>query len=151
MQLWDWLQSTGLAAWIRESLWAYPAVLSAHAIGMAIVVGIVLMIDFRALGFAAHIPMGAFDRLMVVARIGIILNVASGVLLFITDAAQFAVNTAFRIKLLLLVAGAISAWLLLATAEANERIASPRTKVVALLSVLFWLGAITAGRLTAYV
>jgi Family of unknown function (DUF6644) len=153
MQFLEWLQATWMGVFVRESLWGYPTVLSAHAIGMAIVVGMVLMIDIRVLGFAQRIPIAAFDRLFGVAWLGVGLNVLSGIMLFSADAVRFATNRMFQIKIALIIAGAISVWVLLReimSGPQGEAVISPRAKVVATLSIIFWLGAITAGRLTAY-
>jgi len=111
------------------------------------------MIDIRVLGFASRIPIAAFDRLFTVAWIGVTLNVLSGIMLFSADAARFATNRMFQIKIALIIAGAISVWVLLReimTGPQGEAVITPRAKAVAALSIIFWLGAITAGRLTAY-
>jgi hypothetical protein len=150
----EWTQSTPLAAWVRESMWGYPFVLTSHAIGMAAVVGMVLMINLRVLGFAPKIPIPAMGRLFTVARAGVALNVLSGICLFTADAVRFTENRAFQVKMALILAGAVSVWLLL-KAVANEGVedapVTAKAKVIAGLSIVFWLGAITAGRLTAYV
>lgn len=153
MQFLQWLESSGMGVFVRESLWGYPTVLSAHAIGMAIVVGMVLMIDVRVLGFVSRIPIASFNRLFGVAWLGVALNVVSGVMLFSADAVRFASNRMFQLKIGLIILGAISVWVLLReimTGPQGEAVITPRAKIVAALSIIFWLGAITAGRLTAY-
>ena len=45
--MFEWLESTAPAIWVGESLWGYPIMLGAHAIGLAIVVGIFVMLDLR--------------------------------------------------------------------------------------------------------
>ena len=57
MELLIWLETSGVATWVNESLWGYPIVLTSHAIGMAIVVGMVTVIDLRILGYAKRIPL----------------------------------------------------------------------------------------------
>ena len=42
-----WLESTALADWVRTSLIGYPFVLTVHSVGMAIMVGIVTVINLR--------------------------------------------------------------------------------------------------------
>jgi hypothetical protein len=152
MQFLAWLETSGIGVWIRESLWGYPTVLSCHAVGMAIVVGIVSMIDFRVLGFARAIPIASFDRLFTFAWAGFALNLASGVLLFIGDAQRFAVHPTFLTKIVLIILGGIFAWLLLkALHEAPaEGAATGKAKTIAVLSLLCWSGAVIAGRLIAY-
>ncbi len=151
-----WLENTGLVAIIHESLWAYPIVLSCHAIGMAVVVGIVLMIDLRILGYARGIPIPSLERLFSVAWAGFFLNLLSGTLLFSIDATRFFFLNVFRIKILLIILGMISVRMLLGAVRSStqpltaEGSASGKTKLMATLSLIFWIGAIFAGRLIAY-
>ena len=57
----DWLQKTALAVHIRDSLLLFPLLESTHVIGLAIVVGTVVIIDLRLLGLAT--THRAFSRL----------------------------------------------------------------------------------------
>ena len=47
-----WLQATGLAARIRDSLFLFPLLESAHVTGLALVFGTIAVIDLRLLGLA---------------------------------------------------------------------------------------------------
>src|SRR5262245_7807027 len=55
-----WIESSALSVWTREStsLIAYPAILSAHAIGMALAAGVNAAIALRLLGAASEISSG---------------------------------------------------------------------------------------------
>ena len=57
-----WLEEGPLGIFIRESLWGYPIVLSSHAVGMATVMGVVVALNFRVLGYAKDISVLAFDK-----------------------------------------------------------------------------------------
>ena len=50
MAIFEWIEGTQVALWVGESLWAYPFMLSLHVIGLAIVVGVIVMLDLRLLG-----------------------------------------------------------------------------------------------------
>ena len=145
----DWIQHTSVSAWISESLWGYPIVLSSHAVGMAIVVGVVTMIDIRVLGYAKQIPIASFKSLFNLAWGGFALNFISGCLLFTGDPNKFFFDWPFRIKITLIILGMISVWLLLREVKDTDESTS-RAKAIAAFSLLCWFGAITAGRLTAY-
>jgi hypothetical protein len=153
MQFLSWLEATGISQHIQYGIWAYPVILCAHSVGMAMVVGIVLMLNLRVLGFPEGIPIQAFSRLLSVAWLGFYLNAISGVLLFMPEATKLAVLWTFQLKLALIVAGGISVWLLWRTVEeykdADHRF-SRKAKIIAIISTLFWLGAITSGRYIAY-
>jgi len=144
-----WIEESGVGIWIRESVWGYPVVLSCHAVGMAIVIGVFTMIDLRVLGFARGIPISAFDRLFTVAWLGFLLNLVSGCLLFTGDAQRFFFQTVFQIKIAFIILGGISMWRLLREFRIDSE--SVKVKSIAVLSLSLWFGAIIAGRLTAYI
>lgn len=81
-----WLQETDLARYVKEGPWGYPIVLSCHAVGMALLAGVVLMIDFRVLGFGPAVPLQYLRRLNKLAFAGLVLNLISGLMLFVADA-----------------------------------------------------------------
>lgn len=155
MDFLSWLQQTGLARYVQEDPWGYPIVLSAHAVGMALLAGVVLMINFRVLGFARTVPLEYLHRLMKLAFLGLLLNLVSGLMLFVADAVTHFGNVAFRIKILLLIAGGILMVLLSrrvfpATGVDHDAAAAGSTRAIAGISVLVWTGVIVAGRLIAY-
>lgn len=149
----EWLESTAVARLVQESMWGYPIVLSAHAVGMAILVGIVLMINFRVLGFATAVPTASLRIMFKVAMVGLIINVISGTVLFTANADAFYESNPFRIKIVLLVIGGTLLAVLhrrifgngVSTGKLEDS-----TRMIAGISVLVWLGVITAGRLIAY-
>lgn len=150
-----WLQETGLARYVQEDPWAYPVVLSCHAVGMALLAGIVLMINFRVLGFGRTVPLQYLHKLINLAFAGLILNLISGLMLFAADAVSHFENTAFRVKIILLITGGILMVLLsrrVFTGPAADPAArqSVSTQVIAAMSAVVWIGVIVAGRLIAY-
>ena len=62
----NWVENSVLGIWMVDSLWAYPIVLSTHAVGMSIVVGTVVMIDLRLLGYAGDAPLDSFKSMFAV-------------------------------------------------------------------------------------
>ena len=65
-----WIQDSALGTWVAESIWGYPIVLASHALGMAVVVGTMVMINLRVLGFARNVPVTFFDKLSVITWAG---------------------------------------------------------------------------------
>ena len=57
-----WLEATGLAEWARSSSEGYPSMITLHAFGMAIMVGLSLALDLRLLGKFAGIPYTGLQR-----------------------------------------------------------------------------------------
>jgi hypothetical protein len=145
------ISQTALVRWAAESDWGYPIVLTTHAIGMGLVVGILLMFDLRVLGVAARIPFAAIRSYFRVAWFGLVINVCSGTLLFFINYTAFLHNTAFLTKISLLVIAGIGTWLLAreVSAPADGAI-TRRAKAIAVVCVVLWLGAIVAGRIVGY-
>jgi hypothetical protein len=151
-----WLEATGLAEWVRASPAGYPIMITCHAIGMSIMVGLSLMLDARLLGKFANIPYSSIQRFLGVAWIGFGINFISGAALFTTQASQYVVHTIFVVKMTLVVLGAITAAMLQTKlgrdASKWDAVAVPaNVRLIAILSIVFWVTAIVSGRLTAYV
>jgi hypothetical protein len=97
--------------------------------------------------------------LMRVARVGFALAVAMGALLFIARPTDYAFNTLFQIKLLLISAALINIYCLhrsvpwqalMAGGGAVDGPLHPRIRWAAMVSMLAWLGVVVAGRLVGY-
>ena len=150
----EWLQGLSVSIWVAESDWGYPLLLSVHSVGMATVVGLLLMLDCRVLGYAPQVPVTAFRRFMPYAWAGFALNFASGALLFASTAQRLVSNWPFIVKMLAITTGGFLSWLLwreLDASEATEPVISSRARRVAGMSLAVWLLAIVCGRLIAYV
>lgn len=151
--MFEWLENTSVALWVGESLWAYPFMLSLHVIGLAVVVGILSMVDFKLLGGLRGMRVGSFLPLVKFAWIGFLINAVSGVFLFTSQATNFVSSTVFLIKLGCIFVGAILTKVMqgkLIAAEAAGTADEVSMKGLAVFSLLLWLVAITAGRLIAY-
>ena len=149
-----WLEASALADWVRMSTPGYPSMITLHAIGMAIMVGLCLLLDLRLLGKFEAIPVASLQKFLGVAWIGFGINLLSGSALFAAQATSYIVNPVFMSKMALVFAGAAMAAILqpqLAKAGSWPSGRAPSgTRTVAFLSIIFWLTAITLGRLTAY-
>jgi len=153
----DYLQNLALAEWVRSStsIFAYTAVLSAHAIGLAIVVGVNTIIALRLLGVARAIPLGGLRRLYGVVWTGFAINLVSGLLLFIAEAHAMAAMVAFWGKMTFVALGMIVAVLLIKyyfndTASVRAGIVTRVGRNLAIVSLVCWYLALIVGRLTGY-
>ena len=59
-----WLEATRLSVWVREStsVLAFPAILSLHAVGMGLAVGVNVAIALRLFGVASGVPPRELNR-----------------------------------------------------------------------------------------
>jgi hypothetical protein len=151
-----WLESSAFSVWVRDtpSVFAFPAILSLHTIGMGIVAGLNFAIALRILGVAPHVPVTETHRFFPLIWFGFWLNAVSGVMLLIAYPTKAFTNPVFYTKLTLVAVG-----LVLQTTIRNRilRDASldigpvPRAgKILAVASLVCWASVITTGRLLAY-
>ena len=147
-----WLEATGLAEWVRSSIPGYPSMIALHAVGMAVMVGLSLVIDMRVLGWFSGIPLSALQRFFGLAWLGFGINFLSGGALFSAQATTYITDWVFMTKMALVLLGAITAAILqpaLAKASPTAPL-SGGTKAVAGVAIVFWVVASIMGRLTAY-
>ena len=149
------LEASSFSTWLRESpsIWAYPAVLTLHTVGLGILVGANWMVDLRVLGFAPALPTSLFARAFPIMWSGFWLNAATGVLLFVADPNK-SMTTIFMWKLAI-IAAAVMMLMMLKRKMYGEPVhmdhATGTVKAVAVVSILLWVAAIATGRLMAYV
>jgi len=152
----EWLQGTWFGVLVAESLWGYPIFETIHTIGMAMMIGSLGLINLRVLGYKPELRLLDTRQLLPLAWIGFTLNAISGTALFTSDAVYFWGKYTFRIKMILIILGGINAALLGQRVFREAAAAGPApppavsTKWIAFLSLIFWFGAVIAGRLIAY-
>jgi hypothetical protein len=156
------IEESGFCQWVREadSLFAFPGILLLHTIGMGLVVGINTTFDLRILGFAPAVRLRAFQKFFPVMWIGFWINAITGTILLAVNATKLSHNPDFYIKLAFIALAVINVQMLkkqvfnspLPDGTASEEAAlSTRARILAMTSMFFWIGAITSGRLLAYV
>ena len=145
------LETTALAVALRDSVWAYPLVNAAHLLGVALLVGGIVPLDLRLVGFWRTVPVADLARVLRgVAASGLFLALLAGALLFATRAAEYAASPYFLAKMGVVCVGGVNA--LLATRWPPERLskAGYRAAAVAVVSILSWISALVLGRLVGY-
>jgi hypothetical protein len=151
-----WLESTALSQWVvgSPSMFAFPGILAVHAIGMGFAVGICLALDLRVLGVAPGVQIAQMRRYVPIVWIGFWLNAISGVLLLIGYPTKALTNPVFYLKLLLIAVGLVLfvriGRRVFDETAGDERARLPMVQRLAIVSLVCWVGAITAGRFLAY-
>lgn len=151
--MFEQLEMTEIALWVGESVWGYPIMLSLHVVGLAILVGLFTMFYLRILGAFSGINLSAFLPLVKFAWVGFVINAVSGAALFSSQAMTFVESLPFLIKIGLIALGVVFAAFIQSEVrrygDTSESV-SVRVKVLAVLSMAVWVGAIISGRLIAY-
>jgi hypothetical protein len=152
----DAIENSGFAIWVRESgsLWSYPTIIFLHSLGLAFVVGLSAAIALRLLGCAPRLPIAPMRSLFPVIWAGFLVNTLSGLALLMADASTMLVSPIFFIKmasiaLAVTIMAVMQRTVFREPGPAGDRV-STGARVLAATSLVLWVGAITAGRLTAY-
>jgi len=143
-----WLEEGSIGIFIRESLWGYPIVLSSHAVGMATVMGVVVALNFRVLGYAKDISILAFDKLFVIGWVGFIINLVSGLILFCGSASVYVFQSSFQLKIAFIVGGGILMKVVMNAVRADK--AESTLKMLSAACIACWFAGVITGRLMAY-
>jgi hypothetical protein len=157
MEFLQWLEQTSLSTWVRESPspWAYAFVLLLHTIGMALVVGISGGINLRILGFAPSLPVAPLEKFFPLFWVGFWLSAVTGAILAMQDATTKLINLDFYVKMVFVALALINLRMIRTRVFRDPGLDkvpfSRNTKFLAVSSLFFWLGAITTGRLLAYI
>jgi hypothetical protein len=116
-------------------------------------VGASWVLDLRLLGFSRNIPLSAFRWVFRTVMVGLIVNIVTGVLLFAQRATSLGTAIPFLIKMGLVIASVatlVPLRSLVLQSDADQCEVSGNARLLAIASILAWAGAITAGRLLAY-
>jgi len=153
----DYLDNLALAEWVRSSpsLFGYTTVLTAHAVGLAIVVGVNTIIGLRLLGVAPGIPLAGLRQLYGIVWMGFVINLVSGLLLFIAQAHAMSAMLLFWGKLTFVALGMIVVVLLQRfyfndTASVQAGVVTRVGRNLAIISLVCWYLALIVGRLIGY-
>jgi uncharacterized membrane protein len=130
--------------------------LTIHAIGLAIVVGVIFSMNLRMLGLYGSIPYTSLHAILRIAWIGIVMNLITGFSIFMTQAVSYVTSIPFLTKITFIVLGVAN---LVYTQKILKREAAAWQasgtvptigRVLAITSLLFWIIAVVTGRLIAY-
>jgi hypothetical protein len=151
------IEQSSFSQWVTgsSSVLAFPTILLFHTIGMGVVVGISAGIDLRILGLAPALPLAPMERFFPLLWVGFWVNAVTGVILLAADATTKATNPDFYVKMAFIALAVINLRMLrnrvFRDPFIDKKPLTSDAKVLAVTSIIFWLGAITAGRLMAYV
>lgn len=155
--LWMWMRSSWLSHFVINYRWVWPACETLHFIGMALLIGVVGVVDLRMLGFIKRVSFAPLHRLLPWGIGGFMINLITGVMFFFGDPYQYKDNIAFIMKLLFLVIAGVNVLVFyLAFFDKVESMgpgddAPIGAKVVAVASLFLWFGVMYWGRMLPFV
>jgi hypothetical protein len=149
-----WIEQTRLGHGIRESKWTFTLSEVAHLLGLTLLLGTVLLLALRLLGFVLQgkSVAGVARELLPLSIGGLTLTLLTGALLFTSEATKCWGNIAFRYKMLFLFLALLFQFTALRrVTRSDERRFSPLVrKSTALVALFLWFGVAVAGRAIAF-
>lgn len=143
------MEHLGWVQYVSTTAWLYSSISTVHYFTLFVMVGTSVVIDLRVLGLAGtRKPVVQFAQQIYPWMWGAFwLAVISGFLEFATDAGDYLPDTVFRVKMTVILLAVIFTILLQrsVTGPYELKSVSAGVKVLAALSLLFWIGSILAG------
>lgn len=151
----EWLEYSSLAVFIRQSPLLFPAIEIVHIAGFIVLVGSAVLFDLRLLGVAKKLPVqDVADYVLPWSRRSLILVVPSGLLLFVSQAEALSTNVVFGLKLFFILIAFLNAGIFhrftFRSVSSWSTSTPPAAKAAALISLVTWTSVIACGRLIAY-
>jgi hypothetical protein len=136
-------------AWIATHPYAYPLLEALHIVGIALLLGSLVMFELRVWGFGAELSPPSLARLALPVTLGgFTLAAATGSLMFASQPGDLIANRVFVVKMALVMLAGLNA------ASFHARGGAARldrtARVQTLVSVGLWLAVIFCGRWIAY-
>ena len=155
MQLLIRLEESAFSQWLGLSMAGFPTLIALHSVGMAVVVGVSLMLTLRLYGYIDELAPARLPLLLNVGVAGFCLNLVTGAALFITRGSQYATSAIFLSKMALVLISAATLFVL--RQRLSPLLRSPAavlcdtvTRRMALTGTASWFAAVVTGRLIAY-
>jgi hypothetical protein len=154
-----WLEHSPLGVFTRSlGVWSYGVINLVHILGIILLFGSILLLDVRLLGAWRQIPLAALSRpTTTMAQIGFVLAVCSGIPMIAVKSTDYIGNPFLLIKFPAIALALVNVWLVHrspAWRAHRQRELQPRERHRlaggAAASLVFWLTAITAGRMIGY-
>jgi len=151
----DWLANTPLSLKIQTIMWIIPAVQTAHILCVALVMSSMAMLDLRLMQVAGtRQPVSRMiDRFVPWIWCVVPILLTTGTILIIGEPSRELLNPYFRTKMVLLVTVLVITFVIQRKSSRDAAYWDTRkiaSILLGALSLLLWVGIVTAGRWIAY-
>jgi hypothetical protein len=149
----EWFKQAWPGPLVRSTSWLFSFGEIIHFIGLCILLGSLLFIDLRLMGYFKKLSVGSVLSLLPYTLFGFLLNAASGWIFFTSNPASYMENPAFILKMFLVLLAGINAAAFTLLEHRSMMLLGPGedtpivTKALAASSLLLWFGVLLLGRL----
>lgn len=155
----QWMISSSLNHFINSYSWIWPALESLHFIGLCMLVGSLLVVDLKIIGFNKGTFFGSIKNFIFVTLIGFTINLITGIAFLFGDPNRYFFNPSFQLKMLLIFLAIVNALYLSfrmhkikLVGQMYQSTSTPiDIKIVAGFSLILWACVIVLGRFIPYV
>jgi uncharacterized protein DUF6644 len=148
-----WISDTTLGAIINDSKWLFPAIEGVHIVALALLFGVVLVLNLRLLGVMMpnrSLP-GLARELEPWTLSSLVVILLTGVLLFLTEVLKSFHSTPFRVKMVLLFSAIVFHYAISRRLMTREnRLPAMLNRAAAVIAIALWVGVGLAGRAIAF-
>jgi hypothetical protein len=153
-----WVEHTPVAAFVSHSTWGFSALLSVHILAVAVVFGMIAMVDLRLIGIAAkHSAVTALCReALPWTWSAFALSALTGMLLFTAQPVKYWGNDAFQMKFAIMALAGLNMLVFQlityrGVARWDRDTAVPWAgRLAGAISLASWIAIVAYGRWTAY-
>ena len=149
------LEASAFAQWLSISMAGFPTLIALHSVGMAVAVGLSLIVTLHLYRIVDGLHADLLPRLLTLAIWGFTLNFVTGLALFITRGQDYIQSLIFLTKMALVLISAIAMFWLRGRLTPTEGVFKPAAvdslaRRVSLFATITWFGGVVTGRLIAY-
>jgi hypothetical protein len=148
-----WLEGLSFPTAVRESAWLFPAIETVHVFALVLVVGSIITVDLRLLGFTNRDrPFTQLAKEMLPwTWVCFVIAALAGLMMFSSKATVYFSNIPFRIKMVCLLLAGINMmvfhWVGMREVVAWDTSVPPRhARVAGGTSLLLWTLIVATGR-----
>ena len=148
---------SNLTQWIQATYWLWPILEIFHFFGLTLLMGGLIIVDLRMIGFFSDISLEEVKKLLPLVIFGFLLNLITGVLFLFGDPSRYSINIGFQIKMILVLLAGCNAAIyhlkvepLFSNLNLTDRLPLV-IKITGFTSLTLWTGVLLLGRLIPYV
>lgn len=153
LPLFRWFDGSWIGTTIRMSTYLFPAVEVLHLIGLVLLLGTVIVVDLRLLGFGLRRQSvtRVAQEVAPWTLLGVATMLITGFLLLLSEAVKCYQNDAFWFKMEFLLPALIFHFTVYRKVTSSDKIRPVWARLTACLSLALWFGVGLGGRAIAFV